>query len=104
MNDFTIPIWSEEYLSQPEAELRAVTFPCGVSNEPCDGVLLVMDDGSEIPVKVNPGRTVLEVINHFGEWISTHSALNLPGIGRIIPTRRIVDVFAIVGGKAIGRG
>ena len=90
--------------SEPKRAADAITFPPDVSGEPCDGVLLVLDDGSEVPVEVTPGCRVAEEINRIGEVLVTRKALNLLRNGRIILTQRIVDVFAIVGGKAVGRG
>lgn len=81
-----------------------VTFPPDVSGEPCDGVVLVLDDGSEVAFPLPGEGTVSNAINAVYAAIREEGWFAMQQHGRIIPTRRIVDVFAVVGGKVVGRG
>jgi len=94
----------QQQAEEPKSADDTITFPPDVSGEPCDGVLLVLDDGSEVAFLLLAGSSVGWVMDAVYGAIQGEEWFPMQTHGRIIPTRRIVDVFAIVGGKAVGRG
>jgi len=87
---------------EPKSADDTITFPPDVSGEPCDGVLLVLDDGSEVFDPV-PG-TVSDIVDRIVRQVAGNLWYHAEAAGVAFPSRYVARIYAVVGGRVVGRG
>jgi hypothetical protein len=88
---------------EPKSADDTITFPPDVSGEPCDGVLLVLDDGSEVFDPL-PGLTTTRAVAIVTEQVAGGLWYHAAAAGISFPSGCVRRIHAVVDGKVVGRG